>query len=184
MYPLERLTKLYDGIEQIEDDVWGDDPLDPYALYTEDEGQIMWQTETGDNEWEDVDDDVSMEVDPLGWADEVVNESLPSPSSGLHGPAPHDMPYVVPPLMRDAKVELAWKRFDILPCAPHDHAYISSTPSQPSKSFLGRLTKEYRVLSSSLPGLCKVQCHFLWLKFLCLLKTRSSSVYMKIAWIS
>jgi ubiquitin-conjugating enzyme E2 O len=123
----------------------------------------VWQTDTNDSEWEEVDDDVTMEddmgVDPIGWADEVVHCGLPSPSSALHDPAPHITPYAVSPLLRDAKVELAWKRFDILPCAPHDHAYLSSTPSQPSKAFLGRLRKEYRVLSSSLPGLCKVQWH-------------------------
>lgn len=45
-----------------------------------------------------------------------------------------------------------WKRFDVLATAPADHAFYSTVPSQPSRSFLSRLTKEYRALSSSLPG--------------------------------
>ena len=45
-----------------------------------------------------------------------------------------------------------WKRFDVLPSAPPDHAFYGTPPAQPSRSFLARLSKEYRVLSSSLPG--------------------------------
>lgn len=48
--------------------------------------------------------------------------------------------------------DLPWKRFDITSSCPVDHAYYSSSPAQPSKSFLGRLRKEYRILTSSLPG--------------------------------
>src|SRR5205085_1059048 len=35
--------------------------------------------------------------------------------------------------------------------APPDHAFYSSTPAQHSKFFLTRLSREYRVLASSLP---------------------------------
>lgn len=163
---MERLTKLYDGIEQIEDDLWGDDPLDIHASYAEDDDQVwsmdengVWQPEVNGSEWEEFDDDAIMEddmdVDKVGWADEVVPDSPTTPTSSV----PYDSaPLSMPPLKGDnLKEELTWKRFDILPCTPHDHAYFSSIPSQPSKSFLGRLTKEYRVLSSSLPGLCKAQ---------------------------
>ena len=45
-----------------------------------------------------------------------------------------------------------WKRFEVLAEAPRDHAFFNSTPSQPSRNFLTRLQKEYRALSSSLPG--------------------------------
>ena len=48
--------------------------------------------------------------------------------------------------------ETHWKRFEILPSAPTDHAYYGSQPAQPSRTFLARLNKEYRVLESSLPG--------------------------------
>jgi ubiquitin-conjugating enzyme E2 O len=42
--------------------------------------------------------------------------------------------------------------FRILASAPADHAFYTSPPAQPSKSFLSRLRKEYKVLDSSLPG--------------------------------
>lgn len=45
-----------------------------------------------------------------------------------------------------------WKRFEILSEAPHDHAFYSSTPAQPSRQFHARLQKEYRALTNSLPG--------------------------------
>lgn len=45
-----------------------------------------------------------------------------------------------------------WKPFVILPTAPRDHAFFNQVPaSQPTKAFMQRLNKEYRVLSSSLP---------------------------------
>ncbi|KZT36569.1 hypothetical protein SISSUDRAFT_1049714 [Sistotremastrum suecicum HHB10207 ss-3] len=45
----------------------------------------------------------------------------------------------------------AWQRFAVLPEAPPDHAFFSSKPEQPNKTFMTRLQKEYRVLRSSLP---------------------------------
>lgn len=53
----------------------------------------------------------------------------------------------------ETNAELTWKRFDILPCAPVDHAFYSSSPAQPAKSFLNRLNREYRALANSLPGM-------------------------------
>ena len=166
---MERLTKLYDGIEQIEGDLWGDDPLDFHASYADDEDQVwsmdehgVWQPDANGSEWEEFEEDILMEddidVEPVGWADEVVHHDLGSPTSSVpHDTAPLSTPVLSPLIGGDAKEELTWKRFDLLSCAPHDHAYLSSVPSQPSKSFLGRLTKEYRILSSSLPGVCEVR---------------------------
>lgn len=49
--------------------------------------------------------------------------------------------------------EHGWRSFVVLPSAQNDHAFISQTPTtQPTKAFLQRLSKEYKVLSSSLPG--------------------------------
>lgn len=57
------------------------------------------------------------------------------------------------PIIEDSgEDDVKWNRFEILPSAPPDHAFYSSPPSQPSKAFLGRLSREYRVLRSSLPG--------------------------------
>ncbi|KAJ3573658.1 hypothetical protein NP233_g2277 [Leucocoprinus birnbaumii] len=47
--------------------------------------------------------------------------------------------------------ELSWKRFDILPSAPVDHAFYSQPPAQPGKAFMVRLQREYRALANSLP---------------------------------
>lgn len=47
---------------------------------------------------------------------------------------------------------LTWKRFDVLPSAPPDHAFYSKPPAQPGRAFLGRLSREYQALSNSLPG--------------------------------
>ena len=53
---------------------------------------------------------------------------------------------------QDHHDETAWKRFEISAVAPPDHAFLSSSPSQPSKSYLGRLRREYHILATSLPG--------------------------------
>lgn len=52
-----------------------------------------------------------------------------------------------------SETDSSWIPFAILPTAPEDHAFLSQLPpSQQAKSFMQRLNKEYRVLSSSLPG--------------------------------
>ena len=48
--------------------------------------------------------------------------------------------------------ETPWQSFQILPSAPSNHAFISQPTGQPTRTFTQRLNKEYRVLSSSLPG--------------------------------
>ena len=64
------------------------------------------------------------------------------PTSQPHGP------------LRDSENDdLYWKRFDILPSAPADHAFYDRPVPQPSRSFMARLHKEYRALSTGLPGI-------------------------------
>lgn len=67
--------------------------------------------------------------------------STPQPTS-----QPHD------PLRDSENDDLYWKRFDILPSAPADHAFFTKPVAQPSRSFMARLHKEYRALSTGLPG--------------------------------
>lgn len=189
VHPLERLTKLYDGIEQLEDDVWDDDmsEVDDPAGENDDgvwlkDDQGIWRYhlhETDADEWEetdydeeegdedddddimDVDDDYStdfMDISPPASSHPDTPppppESTTSMASSIVGPKSD----VLAADNHEAKLteaesdELPWKRFDILASAPHDHAFYASTPAQPSKTFLGRLSKEYRVLASSLPG--------------------------------
>ncbi|KDN41490.1 hypothetical protein RSAG8_07440, partial [Rhizoctonia solani AG-8 WAC10335] len=47
-----------------------------------------------------------------------------------------------------------WHRFEVLPSAPADHAYYAqkTTSAQLPRSFMTRLTKEFKVLASSLPS--------------------------------
>ncbi|KAG8896936.1 hypothetical protein FRB99_008571, partial [Tulasnella sp. 403] len=45
-----------------------------------------------------------------------------------------------------------WKKFHILPSAPEDHAFLKrDSRGQPSRQFMARLSKEYKLLSSGLP---------------------------------
>ncbi|KNZ75661.1 putative ubiquitin-conjugating enzyme E2 23 [Termitomyces sp. J132] len=178
IYPLERLTKLHDGMEQLENALWGDGG-DSYDGHSGDEGEEIWsmdedgvwQPDLNGGDWEDENDEMqlveddSIEVVSGGWADESMENSadkpeIPTPEvplaqntrlPALEDPGPTDKCAV--------ETTLTWDRFEILSSAPLDHAFISSPPAQPSKSFLSRLTKEYRVLSSSLPDTIIVRAY-------------------------
>jgi ubiquitin-conjugating enzyme E2 O len=188
-YPLERLTKLYDGIEQLDDDLWGDDDnADTQEL---DENEPIWvkddngvwhlQSMQDFDEWEETDgddDDNAMDVDEPGWASEPLppSDDIPALLSAPRPDIPQGIDYTDSALQPQAapvptiptfteypkdvhddegsdesNEGIPWKRFDVLPSAPADHAFYTSAPAQPSKSFLGRLTREYRVLANSLP---------------------------------
>jgi ubiquitin-conjugating enzyme E2 O len=206
-YPLERLTRLYDTLEQLED-LWGegsaqDDPENDHAhdhdteVWAMDEDGVWQAQPNGDEneEWEETDEEEGdYETDVEGdaqmddihppdnevhasWWDHIVPTLTPvpadqrdtasvsqDPSSTLRSSSP-DVPRdatekedvlvdgaVVSGVDEDGERESHWKRFEILSEAPHDHAFYNSTASQPSRNFLTRLQKEYRALSSSLPG--------------------------------
>jgi ubiquitin-conjugating enzyme E2 O len=190
VYPLERLTKLYDGIEQLEDDGWAEDTSDDDESADEENGEGVWlkddegvwryrfEQEPDADEWEDDEERGEGDNNEVMDLDEEFTASfvtLPSHSEVLHSP-PEPIPTIAPSSAIPAHLDVPpdpiangnvdqegseleataddslWKRFDILASAPHDHAFYASAPAQPSKNFLGRLTKEYRVLSSSLPG--------------------------------
>lgn len=181
--PLERLTKLYDGLDHM-DDIWGDEgsSADDYS----DGGDMPMLEVIGgqddfpgqeEGDWEDVEDDENMSEDDQGdWAMSEGSEAGAQPelastppvaSSGALTPMPPatETPASVasPPRPLSPKQpaasssaaqteELPWERFEMLSEAPVDHAFYSSPRAQPSKNFMSRLTKEYRVLSNSLPG--------------------------------
>ena len=160
-YPLERLTKLYDGIAQL-DGLWVDDAAD-YDMEADNRETWsmaedgMWRLVAADSEWEDYSEDgddedhEAMDLDDGNETELELRGSTPDmgPQQSLAPAA--DLPGVQADELMDED-QNPWKRFDILPSAPPDHAFFSSPPAQPSKSFLGRLTKEYRILSNSLPG--------------------------------
>ncbi|KAH8998837.1 hypothetical protein EDB86DRAFT_2910381 [Lactarius hatsudake] len=202
-YPLERLTRLYDTLEQLED-LWGEGSIqdehdhdhvhDHDAEVWEMDEDGIWQAQpNGDDndEWEETDgeDEYVMEVEAdaqiedirapdnevhTSWWDHIVPTmtTVPAdqqdtasvsqdPSSTLRSSSPdvpRDATEKEDVLVDEAGIngeggdrESHWKRFEVLPEAPRDHAFFNSTPSQPSRNFLTRLQKEYRALSSSLP---------------------------------
>lgn len=191
--PLERLTRLYDGLEQLEE-MWGDDMSEEHdSLIDEDEEAETWATNE-QGEWvrnEEVDaedwstDDEGMDIDEDGWSSSdptalQPSEDLPplasltpdevkTPEALSVRPISPDVPKDIAmnedvhingtglepnssSSSVDADLDIHWKRFEILASAPVDHAFYGSIPAQPSRSFLARLNKEYRVLASSLPG--------------------------------
>lgn len=189
MYPLERLTKLYDGIEQLEDDAW-DEVSDGDKSYS-DEDEQSWAMDE-DEEWSanpppynciptfshisgagttDTDTQISNdEVDTIEVDEELRssdnnmadgNEGMDSrmslsvePVEGLRAHS-SDVPAeteVTESHSDDFLDGIKWKRFEVLSSAPSDHFFYSSPPTQVSRSFLGRLAREHRVLRSSLPG--------------------------------
>lgn len=206
-YPLQRLTKLHDGLEQLEDDAWDEEMSEGPHPYDDEE---MWEMsedgvwrphvhEDEDGDWEDTEtEDDSMDVEEESEVDAMAMDisdysnyfesapagpvdfsDLPPLETTSLMPQPLTPPPSTPP--RPANLSSAstpaqlrpppvtpgagssssrtesddgssWKRFDILPNAPVDHAFYSSVPAQHSRQFLARLTKEYRALSNSLPG--------------------------------
>ncbi|THH13368.1 hypothetical protein EW146_g6839 [Bondarzewia mesenterica] len=214
VFPLERLTKLYDTIEQLED-LWGDD------MSTQDEmnedhvhGEEVWHMDEDGNwqsspdgddgdDWEETEDEGSMVVDdwsedqstardtdtPASWWDNIVatvTDDVPmadvatavsrGPSSSVRSSSP-DVPKDAIEerdemdmggksavneqngVEKKVSTESLWKHFDVLPEAPQDHAFYSSSPSQPSRTFLARLQKEYRALTNSLPDTIIVRAY-------------------------
>ena len=193
------MTKLYDGIEQLEDE-WEDGASGGYHSFS-DEGERPWVMETdgtwrpeqadAGNEWEYIHDD--MDVDEDEGLDSVQrNDTVerggtliwPGQVSEFRTPETILIPNVEADYMEgldtgqrlrdesrspldecevstmvesadfqdDDHDENVWKRFGISATAPPDHAFFSSSPSQPSKLFLGRLRREYHILATSLPG--------------------------------
>ncbi|TCD69895.1 hypothetical protein EIP91_005719 [Steccherinum ochraceum] len=198
--PLSRLTRLYDGLEQLED-MWSEiseddvDSFDSVGANGETESAGFWslddsghwvkETTEGDD-WATDDEDENMSVEAERWPSPPPNSSPPleteSVVSVLASEEPEPGPPIVvegipspatppttlststptadtPPVQNGAATAIDsgtdrseyWKRFELLPSAPADHAFFASPPAQTSRTFLARLTKEYRVLQSSLP---------------------------------
>lgn len=194
-YPLQRLTRLYDGMDQLQDDPWIDTGSD-FGDYAVDEfGNEVW--EDGES-WPEVFDGGGGH----GWNDHEPHPCdcgkyhPPHSMEGEAGPVSepaHEEPHeegnvehpsaeismaTSPTASGDATPDLGtleavpvqilpssatsgipkdadeWKRFDILASAPVDHAYYSTVPVQPSRTFMARMSKEYKALMSSLPGRC------------------------------
>lgn len=151
VYPLHRLTRMYDGIEQLENDLWGVGEEDGGATSTFD-GDCL---PVGGERWEDTSEedmslDGSSEGQETGGSDiamGAIEEPLADDNTSVKVMANMHA-------NEDECDENPWTLFKILASTPVDHAFYTSPPAQPSKSFLSRLRKEYSVLNSSLPGQC------------------------------
>ncbi|KAK1228645.1 hypothetical protein PQX77_008239 [Marasmius sp. AFHP31] len=194
VYPLQRLTKLYDGINQLEDDLYDGSDGESQGSYDEREEWAMskdgvWRPISSDDRdaWDDeegqdhdseeeynksISDVLSHSTCPdheMAPTEEAITPPLPDvndshvissteaePSlSNMQSRPPQDSNQVRDPDEDDP----SWKRFDILSSAPPDHAYYGTVASQPSKSFLARLNREYRILQSSLPDTILVRTY-------------------------
>ncbi|KAJ8702413.1 hypothetical protein PTI98_001127 [Pleurotus ostreatus] len=148
-YPLVRLTKLYDTTEQLEDLFDHDHDHDHDEDEDEDdEGDVQWFHDATPSSELDSDSDTDMEgtegTSPIPPpAQPKVNQEDVSMDTSDDSPIDRRGDQV--------DKDSHWKRFEILSSTPRDHAFYSSSPAQPSKSFLGRLQREYKILMSSLP---------------------------------
>ncbi|KAI0355359.1 hypothetical protein OH77DRAFT_1403203 [Trametes cingulata] len=192
--PLERLTRLYDSVEQLED-MWGDDEGtieegDEVEVWEMDQdGHWVEGTIDDDDEWEsadeelDPDDSMEVETDEGGdWSpsndtvipplhvepmavDAVVSPELRPTSAAGGRPDSPDVPKDatdvedVEPATQDALADTPWKRFEVLPSAPVDHAFYNTTPAQHTRQFMARMSKEYKALQSSLPDSILVRAY-------------------------
>ena len=195
MVPLQRLTRLYDGLDQLEDmfdegfseegssmedtllegGEWLDSPdgvplLSPHPMSPHFGGGVDTGTVGGDgNEGEETSDPMisdtmdtwgdAIEMDPPQFPGGLAVDDTSITPQVSTTPIPHDpsTPQPIPlphePLRDLENDDLYWKRFDILPSAPADHAFCSRPIAQPSRAFMARLHKEYRALSTGLPGM-------------------------------
>lgn len=170
--------EMSEGQGDNNEEVWSMEEDGIWRPQADGEDGEEWEETDDDDEVEDI----TMDVDEVDWPDSSpssgptsdkysspnVQADTPRAPDSVHimTPLPSPPPSVVSPSIAtepslesdvhesdDADDKYPWKRFDILASAPPDHAFFSSTPAQPSKSFLGRLSKEYRVLANSLPGM-------------------------------
>ncbi|EJD03783.1 uncharacterized protein FOMMEDRAFT_139931 [Fomitiporia mediterranea MF3/22] len=140
----------------------------------EGEPEDEWIDEDEDDAMSGIEDEESIEVEegvdsngvvsngivPGAWpsADKETRDVKSQGSSAPRPELPSEPPESAEVVMEldqgsSSSISLApsWKRFDILPSAPPDHAFLSISAGQPSRQFMARLSKEYRALSSSLP---------------------------------
>ncbi|KAG1866145.1 hypothetical protein F4604DRAFT_2024687 [Suillus subluteus] len=181
IYPLSRLTKLYDSLEQFEDDGWeGEEDGSDQGSHVDNANGVWhqdsdgWRYDPDNSEWEDEEDcdedGGGMDVDT--WADDIdipLSDSIPDsliqryvspdvadsaspfPVSSSNTSSDSTQEIIVQG-DEDGHADTPWKKFEVLPGALRDHAFYSSVSNQPSKNYLARLTKEYRALSTSLPA--------------------------------
>jgi ubiquitin-conjugating enzyme E2 O len=89
--------------------------------------------------------EMQSQTDPLTLS--TQSPPTPEPHSQTSSGPPKDNPHT------------QWQRFLILPNAPNDHAFLSRASTTRPRSYLARLNKEYRALTSSLPETILVRAY-------------------------
>lgn len=153
------------------DDLWGDEEFtESGSDFTDEIMEIISEDPLGDQVeedeggWEDIleDDKATMDVDQTESRDSIHPPSSTT-STAVATPARLSTPQ--PPLLTESSIpqnqssEMPYDRFMVLSSAPEDHAFRAASPEQPSRNFMTRLNKEYRVLGSSLPGQSRTLPH-------------------------
>ncbi|KAG8915038.1 hypothetical protein FRC01_003811 [Tulasnella sp. 417] len=141
--------------------------------------QGSWEDYDGDGDGMDVDGgDNYQELPPLVSIPEASTEDV-SESAAMPGivsnppeeptssnippspPSPHSPPAKPADSENEVEDDLEgpWKKFKMLPSAPPDHAFLSKKTGQPSRQFMSRLAKEYKMLSTGLPDSIVVRAY-------------------------
>lgn len=199
LVPLQRLTRLYDGLDQLEDmfeggfseggssmedilpggEEWLDGPdpgipwLPPQLMWTDHRIDTGGRADTGKadtstNQEGEIFGAMTSEVTythmdlselvpprlpgglPTDDASTTPQISTTPVPDGPWNPALTSQPREQ--LRGSENDDLYWKRFEVLPSAPTDHAFYDRPIPQSSRVFMARLHKEYRALSTGLPG--------------------------------
>lgn len=161
-YPLERVTRLYDGIEQLEDELYEDEEgsENQHQMHGIWDYDYHWGNSESQNSGDGYKDEEMREPDVEQSSEHTTTETIASMS-------PRSDPPTELITLDSTKSELEeegemqtqesdqnanWEKFKILSSAPPDHAYYQTSAAQPSRQFMSRLNREYRVLMNSLPG--------------------------------
>ncbi|KAJ4485954.1 hypothetical protein J3R30DRAFT_3443035 [Lentinula aciculospora] len=163
-YALERLTKLSGGIDQLDDELYedGEGSENEHPIHGIWDYDYHWGSDQLHDSGDEYDEDMTV----------PDAEQLPELSSTMASASPPDnIPVESYPLdapksdqqqeEEEEEEELqtrvvkkqndSWENFKILSSAPSDHAFHQTTAAQPSRQFMSRLNREYRVLMNSLP---------------------------------
>ncbi|KAL1748439.1 hypothetical protein HDZ31DRAFT_79580 [Schizophyllum fasciatum] len=183
-FNLKQLNKLQDGVTQLQEDMWNQqsesgDGSDEMEDVWEDVGEVEGEANAGWDWYDQEEPTYAMsegeEGEDTGNADADMDSGASSDGdmsatavdeASNHTPALPPVDGKDPPKpLEDASpaagpsTESAWTRFEILPEAPHDHAFYDSTVEPRSKAFFSRLTREYRALQANLPDTILVRTY-------------------------
>ncbi|KAH8835912.1 hypothetical protein DL96DRAFT_1576028 [Flagelloscypha sp. PMI_526] len=148
-YSIERLSRLSELLTDLfmDDDMLPHDHQHEGWIGEEDEG--LWEEMVDDSDeldlWEDSAAPIETKAVPI-LIDNSSSDSLGRATMETESPSPPTSSAIFTDLDEEQ-----WARFAVLPEAPIDHAFYPYRSPNVNKSFMGRLAKEHRALTSSLP---------------------------------